>query len=60
MHFRCMIQRNRGLWRGRLNTKQAKDFLVEQTVEQAALEGVPPADVEKRMMYFYGERYLLV
>jgi hypothetical protein len=47
-----MIQRNRGLWRGRLNTKQAKDFLVEQTVEQAALEGVPLADVEKRMMYF--------
>lgn len=43
-----------------MNTKQAKDFLVEQTVEQAALEGVPPADVEKRMMYFYGERYLLV
>jgi hypothetical protein len=35
-----------------LNTKQAKDFLVEQTVEQAALEGVPLADVEKRMMYF--------
>jgi len=35
-----------------LNTKQAKDFLVEQTVEQAALEGVPIADVEKRMMYF--------
>jgi hypothetical protein len=35
-----------------LNTKQAKDFLVEQTVEQAALEGVPLADVEKRMLYF--------
>jgi hypothetical protein len=35
-----------------LNTKQAKDFLVEQTVEQAALEGVPLDDVEKRMMYF--------
>jgi hypothetical protein len=35
-----------------LNTKQAKDFLVEQTAEQAALEGVPLADVEKRMMYF--------
>jgi hypothetical protein len=47
-----MIQRNRGPWRGRLNTKQAKDFLVEQTVEQAALDGVPLADVEKRMMYF--------
>ena len=35
-----------------MNTKQAKDFLVEQTVEQAALESVPLADVEKRMMYF--------
>jgi hypothetical protein len=47
-----MIRRNRTLLRGRLNTKQAKDFLVEQTVEQAALDGVPLADVEKRMMYF--------
>jgi len=47
-----MIQRNRELWRGRLNTKQAKDFLVDQTVEQAGLECVPLADVEKRMMYF--------
>jgi hypothetical protein len=35
-----------------LNTKQAKDFLVEQTVEQAALDIVPLGDVEKRMMYF--------
>jgi hypothetical protein len=35
-----------------LNTKEAKDFLVEQTLEQAALEGVPIDDVEKRMMYF--------
>ena len=35
-----------------MNTKQAKDFLVQQTVEQAALESVPLADVEKRMMYF--------
>jgi hypothetical protein len=47
-----MIQRNSTLRRGRLNTKQAKDFLVEQTVEQAALDGVPIDDVEKRMMYF--------
>jgi hypothetical protein len=38
--------------RGALNTKQAKDFLVEQAVEQATLDGVPLADVEKRMMYF--------
>jgi len=35
-----------------LNTKQAKDFLVEQTVQQAALEGVPLNDIEKRMMSF--------
>jgi hypothetical protein len=48
-----MIQRNGTLLRrGRLNSKQAKDFLVEQTVEQAALESVPLYDVEKRMMYF--------
>src|SRR6266436_7604392 len=47
-----MIQRNGTLRQGTLNTKQAKDFLVEQTVEQAALEGVPIDDVEKRMMYF--------
>lgn len=35
-----------------MNTKQAKDFLVGQTFEQAALESVPLTDVEKRMMYF--------
>jgi hypothetical protein len=35
-----------------LNSKQAKYFLVEQTVEQASLEGVPLTDVEKKMMYF--------
>jgi hypothetical protein len=48
----CMIRRNHTLLRGGLNTKQAKDFLLEQTAEQAALEGVPLADIEKRMMYF--------
>ena len=31
---------------------EAKDFLVQQTAEQAALEGVPLSDLEKRMMYF--------
>jgi hypothetical protein len=35
-----------------LNTKQSKDFLVQQVVEQAALESAPLADVEKRMLYF--------
>jgi hypothetical protein len=31
---------------------EAKDFLVRQTAEQAALENVPLSDLEKRMMYF--------
>jgi hypothetical protein len=31
---------------------EAKDFLVHQTAEQAALENVPLSDLEKRMMYF--------
>jgi hypothetical protein len=35
-----------------MNTKQAKDFLAAQTVEQAALENIPLSDIEKRMMYF--------
>jgi hypothetical protein len=35
-----------------MNPKQAKDFLRQQTAEQAALEGVPFSDIEKRMMYF--------
>lgn len=35
-----------------MNTKQAKDFLVRQACEQAALENVTLSDVEKRMMYF--------
>jgi hypothetical protein len=35
-----------------VNTKVAKDYLVQQTVEQAALEHVPLTDLETRMMYF--------
>ncbi len=35
-----------------MNTKQAKDFLVQQAAKQAALEGAPLTDIEKRMMYF--------
>jgi hypothetical protein len=31
---------------------EAKDFLVQQTAEQAALENVPLSDLEERMMYF--------
>jgi hypothetical protein len=35
-----------------MNTKEAKDFLVQQAAEQATLEGIPLSDLEKRMMYF--------
>lgn len=35
-----------------MNTKAAKDYLVQQTAEQAALEHVPLTDLETRMMYF--------
>jgi hypothetical protein len=35
-----------------MNTKEAKDFLAQQTAEQAALDSVPFSDIEKRMMYF--------
>jgi hypothetical protein len=35
-----------------MNVREAKDFLVAQTAEQAALEGVPLSELEKRMMYF--------
>jgi hypothetical protein len=35
-----------------MKVREAKDFLVTQTAEQAALEGVPLSDLERRMMYF--------
>ncbi len=35
-----------------MKTKLAKDFLVQQAAEQAALEKVPLSDIEKKMMYF--------
>ena len=35
-----------------MNAREAKDFLVQQTVEQAALDHVPFSDLERRMMYF--------
>lgn len=35
-----------------MTAKEAKDFLVRQTAEQAALENVPLSELEKRMMYF--------
>ena len=35
-----------------MNAKEAKDFLVQQTAEQAALENVPLSELEKKMIYF--------
>jgi hypothetical protein len=35
-----------------MRVREAKDFLVQQTAEQAVLENVPLSDLEKRMMYF--------
>jgi hypothetical protein len=35
-----------------VGVQEAKDFLVQQTAEQAQLEGVPFSDLERRMMYF--------
>ncbi len=35
-----------------MRIREAKDFLVAQTAEQASLEGAPLTDIEKRMMYF--------
>lgn len=35
-----------------MQVREAKDFLVALAAEQAALEGVPLSDLEKRMMYF--------
>lgn len=35
-----------------MNTREAKDFLVEQAAQQAALDRTPLSDLERRMMYF--------
>jgi hypothetical protein len=35
-----------------MHVRQAKEFLVQQTAEQAAMDGVALSDLEKRMMYF--------
>jgi hypothetical protein len=37
---------------------EAKDFLAQQTAEQAVLENVPLSDLEKRMMYFTESGYV--
>ena len=36
----------------RMNTKQAKDFLVQQVTEQAVLDNVSLSEIELKMMYF--------
>ena len=41
-----------------MRAREAKDLLVAQTAEQAALEGVPLSDLEKRMMYFTESGYV--
>ncbi len=41
-----------------MRIREAKDFLVSQTAEQAALESVPLSDLEKRMMYFTESGYV--
>ena len=41
-----------GLTIRRMQVREAKDFLVQQTAEQASIEGVPLSDLERRMMYF--------
>jgi hypothetical protein len=41
-----------------MQAREAKDFLTAQTVEQAAREGVPLSDLEKRMMYFTESGYV--
>jgi hypothetical protein len=35
-----------------MNAKEAKDFLVQQIAEQAALDNVSHSELEKKMMYF--------
>ncbi len=35
-----------------MTVQEAKDFLVGQVVQQAALKGVALSDLERRMMYF--------
>ncbi len=41
-----------------MRVREAKDFLVAQTAEQALLDGVPLSDLEKRMMYFTESGYV--
>ena len=35
-----------------MNVREARDFLVQQTAEQAVIDGVGLSDLERRMMYY--------
>jgi hypothetical protein len=35
-----------------MSVREAKDFLVDQAAQQAAIDGVPLSDLEERTMYF--------
>jgi hypothetical protein len=41
-----------------MRVREAKDFLVQHTAEQARFEGVPLSELEKRMMYFTESGYV--
>ena len=41
-----------------MQVREAKDFLVAQIAEQAALQGVPLSDLEKWMLYFSESGYV--
>jgi hypothetical protein len=41
-----------------MQVREAKDFLVGQTAEQAQIEGVALSELEKRMMYFTESGYV--
>jgi hypothetical protein len=42
----------------RMQIREAKDFLVQETARQAGIEGVPLSELEKRMMYFTESGYV--
>ncbi len=54
----CLFRTEMKLTIRPMRVHEAKDFLVAQTAEQAALEGVPLSDLEKRMMYFTESGYV--
>jgi hypothetical protein len=42
----------------RMQGREAKDFLVQETAKQASIEVVPLSELEKRMMYFTESGYV--